>query len=222
MPADPDDTAKLFQALTAGRRGCGSGTAQSCWFQRLAAYHGLIGVLFHSSDPNLARPVVFRYLELEGRQNAMKRHLARILVQLHECRYTCSGPKRTLRRAVICPTRGSNLQRHRSADPSSRLERPLISTCGSSNRDDPPKKPRADKRNIPIQDASGLVFNLDLHWDLFSYTQLLGCADGATSWAWDHATPDPGHPLGPLWHLPLGSGARLPAVRTRSSIIASA
>ena len=53
-----------------------------------------------------------------------------------------------------------------------------------------------------MSDPSGVGFNLDLHWDLFSYTQLRGCADGATEWAWDHARLVPDHPLGPLWELP--------------------
>jgi glycosyltransferase involved in cell wall biosynthesis len=51
-------------------------------------------------------------------------------------------------------------------------------------------------------DESGVMFTVDLHWDLFSYSQLRGCADGAVDWAWSEARFEPDHPLGPLWELP--------------------
>jgi hypothetical protein len=66
----------------------------------------------------------------------------------------------------------------------------------------PPKRPRADKRDVPFKSHSGSYFNLDLHWDLFSYTQLLASARGATPWAWSRAELDVDHELGPLWNLP--------------------
>lgn len=66
----------------------------------------------------------------------------------------------------------------------------------------PPKRPRADKRDIPFRDPSGQGFNLDVHWDLFSYSQLRGSARHATAAAWDEAVEEPHHELGPLWHLP--------------------
>lgn len=66
----------------------------------------------------------------------------------------------------------------------------------------PPRGPRADKRTLPFFDPSGVTFDVDLHWDLFSYRQLLGAAEGASEWAWRRALgPRKGH-LGPLWELP--------------------
>lgn len=67
----------------------------------------------------------------------------------------------------------------------------------------PPKRPHADKRDIPFRDPLGHYFNVDMHWDLFSYSQLRGCARGATDAAWKKAVEDPHHALGPLWHLPM-------------------
>ena len=67
----------------------------------------------------------------------------------------------------------------------------------------PPKTPKADKRNVSMGDESGIRFTLDLHWDLFSYTQLRGCAGGGTAWAWEHAEFKAQHTLGPLWELPV-------------------
>jgi hypothetical protein len=67
----------------------------------------------------------------------------------------------------------------------------------------PPKRPHADKRDIPFRDPLGHYFNVDIHWDLFSYSQLRGCAREATATAWENAVEDPDHELGPLWHLPM-------------------
>lgn len=66
----------------------------------------------------------------------------------------------------------------------------------------PPRGPAADKRDVPFSDASGRGFKVDLHWDLFSYRQLLGSADGAIEWAWESAVGPIDHDLGPMWSLP--------------------
>jgi glycosyltransferase involved in cell wall biosynthesis len=66
----------------------------------------------------------------------------------------------------------------------------------------PPKRPKADKRDVLIEDDSGVRFNLDLHWDLFSYSQLRNVANGATEAAWKEAVFDAGSPLGPVWEIP--------------------
>ncbi len=44
----------------------------------------------------------------------------------------------------------------------------------------PSKRPKADKRDVLFEDESGVHFNIDLHWDLFSYSQLRDSAMGAT------------------------------------------
>jgi glycosyltransferase involved in cell wall biosynthesis len=202
MPSEPDRTSRLFQDLTAGRAAV-SADSLTPDLLRLAAYHGLIGALFHCSDPKLAESVVFRYLALVGRQKAMKGHLLRILVQLHEA----GIPAAVLKGPYVAESYSQpEVRTFSDIDlliPVSRLDEALeVLRADPAIPTIPPKKPRADKRDVPIHDPSGLVFNLDLHWDLFSYTQLMGSAAGATSWAWSHATPEPGHPLGPLWHLP--------------------
>ena len=146
---------------------------------------------------------MFRYLEIIGRQRLMKANLHRILTCFHE-----SGiPAAVLKGPYLAASYAKPALRTFSdidlLIPQSRLGDALSALRYDPGvRSVPPKKPRADKRDIPIHDPSGFVFNLDLHWDLFSYTQLLGCADGATSWAWDNAVPDPEHEIGPLWHLP--------------------
>lgn len=201
MLDEPASTADLFQDLTAARAVVAAPLRQDQL--RLAAYHGLIGVLAHAEDPNLSRPALFRYLAVAGRQQLMRGHLRRILERLHE-----SGiPASVLKGPYVAEEYSQPAVRTFSdidlLIPETRLGDALeILQADPAVRTVPPKRPRADKRDIPIHDPSGLVFNLDLHWDLFSYTQLLGCADGATSWAWSHAVPDPSHPLGPLWHLP--------------------
>jgi glycosyltransferase involved in cell wall biosynthesis len=66
----------------------------------------------------------------------------------------------------------------------------------------PPKRPKADKRDVLIEDDSGVRFNLDLHWDLFSYSQLRNSADGATEAAWEAAYFDTDSSMGPVWEIP--------------------
>ncbi len=202
MIEDRAYTRRLFQDLTAGRQVEAMAPLSPAQVQ-LATYHGLIGVLAHSSDPVLSDPIVFRYLEIIGRQRLMKANLHRILTCFHE-----SGiPAAVLKGPYLAASYAKPALRTFSdidlLIPQSRLGDALSALRYDPGvRSVPPKKPRADKRDIPIHDPSGFVFNLDLHWDLFSYTQLLGCADGATSWAWDNAVPDPEHEIGPLWHLP--------------------
>ena len=203
MPPEPDHTSRIFQDLTAGRA-VGAAKPLSPALMRLAAYHGLIGAIAHSSNPIVAESAVFRYLALAGRQKAMKEHLRRILVQLDDA----GIPAAVLKGPYIAESYSQpEVRTYSDIDlliPVSRLEEALnVLRADPAIETIPPKKPRADKRDVPIHDPSGLVFNLDLHWDLFSYTQLMGSADGATSWAWAHSTPEPGHQLGPLWHLPL-------------------
>ena len=200
--ADPAYTSRLFQDLTCGREVVAEQPLTPEQL-RLAAYHGLIGVLSHAEDPKLSHPAVYRYLAISGRQELMRNHLKRILGSLHH-----SGiPASVLKGPYVAEDYARpEVRTFSDLDlliPEQWLEDALgVLSEDPAIKEIPPKKPRADKRDIPLRDPSGLVFNLDLHWDLFSYTQLLGGADGATAWAWSRAIEDPSHRLGPLWHLP--------------------
>lgn len=66
----------------------------------------------------------------------------------------------------------------------------------------PEKRPKADKRDVPFRDPSGVGFTVDLHWDLFAYSQLRGDAEGATASGWESATHLPDSALGPHWAMP--------------------
>ena len=182
---------------------------------RLAGYHGLTGLLAGADDPDLNSLALFHFLAMTGRQRVMSRHLNRILHRMHQSEIPVSVLKGPY---IAQDYYRSELRTFSDIDllvPESRLQDALaVLQADPAVKDIPPKKPRADKRNIPLHDPSGLVFNLDLHWDLFSYTQLLGCADGATAWAWNRAVPDAAHPLGPLWHLP--SEARIAFLSTHA------
>ena len=200
--------------MTAGRS-VSALTALGAAEVRLANYHGLTGLFAGADDPDLNGLALFHFLAMSGRQRVMLRHLNRILHSLYESEIPVSvlkGPY--IAQDYIRP----KLRTFSDVDllvPETRLQDALrVLEADVSVKDIPAKKPRADKRNIPVHDPSGLVFNLDLHWDMFSYTQLLGCADGATAWAWNQAVPDPAHPLGPLWHLP--SEARIAFLSTHA------
>lgn len=65
----------------------------------------------------------------------------------------------------------------------------------------PPKRPTLDKRDLWFADGRGVGFNVDLHWNLFSYSQLRGSASAATAEAWDRAVFADG--LGESWDLPM-------------------
>lgn len=177
-------------------------------FTELAAlgfHHGLLGILAGSGNQELSQMVVYHQLIQRPRQRAMLGHLRRVLTSLHE-----AGIRATvLKGPYLAADYGNpNLRTFTDLDllvPEESLPATLdVLAADEAVRTIPPKTPRADKRDVPLHDPSGAVFNLDLHWDLFSYSQLLGSADGATAWAWRHARFDPDHHLGPLWHLPTG------------------
>jgi len=173
----------------------------------LAAHHGLIGLMAGHDDPYLRAPAVALYARLAARQGVMRTHLHRILTELH-----ASGIKATVLKGLHLAEWAYANPAHRTTTdidllvPADQVERTLeILEGDEAVQTIPPKTPKADKRNILLADDSGMRFTLDLHWDLFSYTQLRGCADGATEWAWDRATFDENHPLGPMWVLPEGA-----------------
>jgi glycosyltransferase involved in cell wall biosynthesis len=69
----------------------------------------------------------------------------------------------------------------------------------------PKRGPKADKRDVLFSDPSGMTFILDLHWNLFSYSQLRGSAEKATDAAWESAVLVEDSSLGPHWTLPIGT-----------------
>lgn len=167
--------------------------------------HGLLGLLANCGSKQIAEQVVYHYLIQRMWQLAMVGHLRRILTTLHE-----HGIRATVLKGPYVAASYENPELRTFIDldllvPAPSLETTLdVLAADPAIQTIPPKTPKADKRDVPLHDSSGAVFNLDLHWDLFSYTQLLGCADGGTAWAWEHSTFDADHPLGPLWHLPPG------------------
>ena len=169
----------------------------------LTQRHGLLGELAHSPDKMLRDFAVPRYLQRVRRERIMKAALQRVLITLSERKVPVAVLKGPY---VALSYRNPSLRSYTDLDLLVRredLNRALeIIETDPAVGGIPPKRPRADKRDILFREPSGDSFNLDLHWDLFSYTQLLGCAAGATDWAWDKAVHEPDHELGPLWHLP--------------------
>ncbi len=169
-----------------------------------ASRHGLLGLLAHSGHPHLAPAALPAYSRLAARQQVMERLLRHVLERL-----AMHGVRATV-------VKGPALARWAYRDPRLRTftDVDLLVPAGEVEaalevlrRDDvtvgiPRKTPKADKRNIPLADPSGIRFTLDLHWDLFSYTQLRGCAAGAIDEAWRRGVWAPDHALGPMWLLP--------------------
>lgn len=65
----------------------------------------------------------------------------------------------------------------------------------------PPRGPKASKRDVVVAGPTGVRFNLDLHWDLFSYSQFRGRGIGAVSEGWERARFVEDE-LGPRWVIP--------------------
>ena len=173
----------------------------------LADRHGLIGLAADGSRQGPGSQLMARYARTEAREAVMEGHLRTILETLAQ---------RGIKAAVL---KGPYLARSYYRVPAHRtftdvdvlvaredVDRALetlgeLSSVGSSI---PEKRPKADKRDVPFFDTeSGVRFNVDLHWDLFSYTQLRESAGGATAEAWGDAVWAPNHDLGPLWQLPI-------------------
>ncbi len=169
----------------------------------LAVRHGLIGLMADVDNPNVYGPTVALYSRLAARQGVMARHLKRVLTELH-----AAGVRATVLKGLHLAQWAYRNPNHRTTTdidllvPADDVKRAIEVLAADEAVDTiPAKTPKADKRNIPFLDPSGVRFTLDLHWDLFSYTQLRGCAAGATDWAWEHAVFVEDHPLGPVWEL---------------------
>lgn len=171
---------------------------------KLAHDHGLLGLLATHPRVEFREPALAPYTRLAGRQRLMLKHLQRLLERLREASVPASvlkGPDLSLNFYAD--------DRHRTfTDIDILIPRQHLAKALEVMESDPAvsslprKRPKADKRDIPVQDESGTWFMVDLHWDLFSYTQLLGCADGATEWAWMHSA-DEETDYGPSHRLPV-------------------
>ncbi len=170
----------------------------------LAVRHGLFGLMADHENPILRAAGLPVFARLAARHGVMNHHTRRLLTTLH----TADIPATVLKGSHLATWAYRNPAHRTTTDidilvPRHEIDRAIeVVAADEAVEIIPPKTPKADKRNIPVADPSGVRFTLDLHWDLFSYTQLRGCAEGATGWAWDNATLQPDHPLGPMWQLP--------------------
>lgn len=134
----------------------------------------------------------------------MEHHLTRVMAKLHD-----AGLRAAVLKGPAVAARYRNPAHRSFGDldilvPPSDLDRALrLLEEDESVMKVPPKGPKADKRDILLKDGpSGVRFNIDLHWDLFSYTQFRGTARGATQAAWEEAVEQPDAVWGPHWNLP--------------------
>jgi glycosyltransferase involved in cell wall biosynthesis len=179
--------------------GLGHETEVTAELIELAQHHGLIGSLSGESASTIVRAIHARN---EARQMIMRRYLRRVLGALDEA---------GIRAAVLKGPAVAQLYRvpsHRSySDLDLLVEEASVDDVLSVLDADRSvtileKRPKADKRDVAIKDPQGVTFNLDLHWDLFDYSQLQGAAEGAVARLWSSASRNPDSPLGPLWELP--------------------
>ncbi|HEU4915161.1 MAG TPA: glycosyltransferase [Acidimicrobiia bacterium] len=184
--------------LAAGR-GLPEDTDVTSEFIDLAQHHGLMGVLATESDSTIVTAIQARN---EARQEIMRARLRDTLEALDEAGVRAAvikGP--AVAAAYRVPTQRTYSDLDLLVEESS-LDAALETLSGDPSITIPEKRPKADKRDITVKDVSGVRFNLDLHWDLFDYTQLRGAAEGAVEQLWESASHHPDASLGPLWELP--------------------
>ena len=194
-----DSVSSALLGLAAGH-GLPEGNQVNADLVERAQRHGLIGILAQHTDDRLTRAVFGRE---SARQSILRHHLNRILVRLHDADVKVAvlkGP------AVASRYRDSELRPFTDLDllvPETQLDTALTVLSGYEALFRVPEKtPKADKRDIVFEDPTGVRFNVDLHWDLFSYSQLRGMAEGATQGSWEEAHQVPDSPLGPVWEIP--------------------
>jgi glycosyltransferase involved in cell wall biosynthesis len=172
---------------------------------RLAYRHGLTVPAARALDPMSPRG---RYMaavaaRIDARRSCIDSHLRRILARLVEANVRVSVVKGP---SVATKYRDPSIRTYTDVDliiPREDLVSALDELAGYEQIGAiPTKVPAADKRDIMVRDPSGVQFTVDLHWDLFSFHQLGGVADAAMSEAWEAASFDPDHSLGPMWILP--------------------
>lgn len=165
----------------------------------LAQRHGLVGILSDHTEDRIVRAVLARE---SARQDVLRRHLLRILNQFERENVRVAVLKGPL---IAESYRSRHHRPFTDLDllvPEDQLDKALDILAGDGFAMRlPAKRPKADKRDVVFEDPSGMRFNVDLHWDLFSYTQFRGSADGATESAWSEAVHVPDSPLGPRWEI---------------------
>ena len=171
-------------------------------FIEAAQHHGLVGALSrHTTDP-LVRAI---HVRDRSRSEIMERHLRNVLNALDQEGIRATPVKGPF---VAQEYEVPEIRQFSDIDlliEEAQLERTLeILESYQHVSEIPPKRPKAAKRDVVLVDPSGVRFNIDVHWDLFSYTQLRGAASGATKAAWKQAVRMD-HALGPLWQLPLST-----------------
>lgn len=167
----------------------------------LGQRHGLVGLLADHTDNQLVRAIVARE---SARRNVLKRHLGRVLTRFHD-----AGIQAVVLKGPAIAERYKDPGHRPFGDldllvPVLRLDDALsLLAEDEAVAKVPPKGPKADKRDILFRDpTSGVSFNVDLHWDLFSYSQLRGTARGATEAALTEARQRTDSPLGLRWDIP--------------------
>lgn len=172
----------------------------------VAIRHGLLGLIDPASTVDASALLASR-ARWEARRVVMEERLRSILVSLAEADVPAAVLKGPFLGHHVYPQ--PRLRAFTDLDvlvPRHRLGRALEVIGEEAHLGWlPPKGPKADKRDIVFRDPSGVRFNLDLHWDLFSYRQLEGCAATATDEAWGRARFEASDPLGPLYWLPDGA-----------------
>lgn len=167
-----------------------------------AQRHGLISLLAEVTDDRFVHAIQVR----EGsRRRVLERHLHRILTRFEDVQI----PVAVLKGPAVAGWYRN--PRHRTFSdldllvPADELDRAmnLLGDDPATARI-PEKRPKADKRDVLLEDETGILFNVDLHWDLFSYSQMRGTSRSATELAWKEAYPDHDSALGPRWMLPFG------------------
>lgn len=165
-----------------------------------AQKHGLVSILGDVTADPLVRAINARE---SARSQVLQGHLRRLLGRFHE---------KGLRVAVLkgpAVAQCYRTPRHRHYSDLDLLVPPdeVEVALGVLGADPsivriPDKRPKADKRDVLFEDESGIRFNVDLHWDLFSYSQLRQAALGATAEGWASASESLDSDLGPVWELP--------------------
>lgn len=199
-----DSTSRFLLSVASGEE-LDPGAADREELLELGKWHGLLGMIADSGVEGLAAAAVYLHLLQKGRQEMMVGHLRRVLTGFHEAGVRAAVLKGPYVAASYAEPRWRTFSDLDLLVPGDEVAGALqVLARDPAVREIPPKRTKADKRDMPLHDDSGAIFNLDLHWDLFSYTQLRRTAQGATAWAWENAEFDSDHALGPLWHLPPG------------------
>ncbi len=196
-----DEISRYLIDLAAGRPAPIGGPVPAGLVE-LAQRHGLIPLLSKVTDDFLVRAINARET---SRRRVLERHLQRILTAFHDRGIRVSVQKGP---AIAMRYRDPMVRTFTDVDllvPESEVEGALeLLAADPAAISIPAKRPKADKRDVLFGDESGIRFNVDLHWDLYSYSQLRGSADGATEAAWAEARLDESTELGPMWDIPEG------------------